>query len=616
MTGYDELEVTLAGALGTLESILKEKLDNYGIYYRMFSRIKSGESIRKKLEAERYIRNPDKMLRDVLGIRIILYYQDDIEVCKHIFERFLTNVSWKHSESDANTFDATKNNGIFMLPGFIRNVVDPVIAGLRIAPTFEVQIRTVFFEGWHEAEHDMRYKEQQIWASMYRESRRLNSVLATLEMCDQYMINLFDDVGHDFYKNQNWGQMIRYRYRLKTLNGDLDEELERMICPELGKRIFKFNKIDLVEMVPKYGLNILDANVIVFLVNEYLSDKPYYEEGIKKRFETIKRNRSKRIEAQKDSEIVALQSEKAFDAKVFLDLSLQPMQEAFAKLTTQTYDWLSSELSELFPDQFAGEMHPINLQRQGVISYFEYNDDTYTMMAELSYIATDEPGKVWLTTLQCYPKGEALMLHCKNEQIRSTKAGAAVMLYNRPKIYVEIARNIGICDTRKLTNGVVRLPEMTAEAFKALVEDKERRFPVVLLSAPSEEEVAQHDSCYGRLVDYTKNPKMPGQNNLMRKVGYVCHVVYAVGQEADEIAMLLGEDTEAYRNGVRFFGSGFSFRERSNYVCFTEKQILEKPKDIYALRTKPPYYYQTVSGPDAVRHELIKHVYQHILEMN
>lgn len=614
LTGYDELEVTLQGALSALENILKEKLDNYGIYYRMFSRIKSGYSIQKKLEAERYVLNPDKMIRDVFGIRIILYYQDDIEVCKHIFERVLTNIAWKQSESDANTFNATKNNGTFLLPGYIRSVVDPVIAGLRIAPTFEVQIRTVFFEGWHEAEHDMRYKEQQIWASMFRESRRLNSVLATLEMCDQYMVNLFDDVGHDFYKKFNWGQMIRYRYRLKTLHGDLDSELELMISPQLGKRIFKFNKIDLIEMVPEYGLSILNANVIVFLVNEYLKDTEFYCEEIKQRFEQLKRLRSKRIESQKTSEIVMLENEKAFDAKVSVDLSVQTIDEAFEKILAETYHgWLSKELSELFPDIFEQDVHVLNEQKQGISFYLDFNREHHTMTSQLSYIATDEPGKVWLVTVSTYPTGDGLVLHCKNELARAKQLGASVNRYNRPKVYVEIAKNVGICDVRKLTNTITRLTELSLEEFEALLQSPKRSFPVLLLTAPNEEVVADNYSCYGRLVDYTKNPKMPGQNNLMRKVGYVCHVFYAIGAESDKIAERLGENPSGNQHSARFFGAGFDFDKKKNYNYYSEKQILEKPKDLYALREKPPYFYQTVAGPDAMRHELIKQVYQHVL---
>ena len=138
LNSYYDLEEKLSGVLDTLESILREKLDNFGFYYRMFSRIKTGESLEQKLSAERYKRDPDKKIKDLFGIRILLYYQDDIEVCKAILEDMLINTRWKQSESDTNTFDATKNNGTFLLPGFVQNVVLPEIEGLRIDPTFEI----------------------------------------------------------------------------------------------------------------------------------------------------------------------------------------------------------------------------------------------------------------------------------------------------------------------------------------------------------------------------------------------------------------------------------------------------------------------------------------------
>lgn len=34
---------------------------------------------------------------------------------------------------------------------------------MYIDDTFEIQIKTMFFEGWHEIEHDMRYKGEELW---------------------------------------------------------------------------------------------------------------------------------------------------------------------------------------------------------------------------------------------------------------------------------------------------------------------------------------------------------------------------------------------------------------------------------------------------------------------
>ena len=51
---YDKLQEKLISALVAVESIIREKLDNYGIYYRIFGRVKSGDSICQKLSLPRY----------------------------------------------------------------------------------------------------------------------------------------------------------------------------------------------------------------------------------------------------------------------------------------------------------------------------------------------------------------------------------------------------------------------------------------------------------------------------------------------------------------------------------------------------------------------------------
>lgn len=615
MKQYEQLEVELKGALRTLESIIKEKLDNYGIYYRMFSRVKTGDSIEKKLLMERYQNDKERKIKDLFGIRITLYYQDDIEVCKRILENMLINVRWKESENDTTTFDATKNNGIFLLPGFVKSVVEPKIADLRIEPTFEIQLRTVYFEGWHEAEHDMRYKEEKLWEDFPKKSRKLNSVLATLEICDHYMITLFDDVGHDLYKVQNWGQMIRFKYRLRTLNGTLDPGMEQWITPELGKKIFKWSKKDFIDLVIESEINRLDADIIVYLVNEKLKDTPYYVPQIAEEYSRIKRNYAKNRERLYEKNIVSLKEEKAFEATVVLDSAEESEEEDFQKILDVVYEsWMKRELLEQFPETFERSLHTFSVRKEGVACSLQYDLKQLQMQAVLSHIGIDEPGKMWTTKLLvCRDEKKRLVFNCENTFAKPENSGAEVLSYSRPKVYAEVAKQIGFLDVWRLSDTIEKLETEQMNAFEQFLENPKRRFPVLLITVSSAEEQQDYDSCYGRIVDYTRNPRMPEQNNLMRKVGNVCHVYYMCGKTAAKMAEKLGEETEAYRNGIRFFASGFQFAKKIGYTAFSEQEIYDKPKDIYALRTKAPYFYQTVSGPDAVRHEVIQMVYKHIL---
>lgn len=615
MGNYYELSNKLEGVLEILEGILCEKLDNFGIYYRLFSRVKSGESIEKKLATARYRMDPEKKISDLFGLRIVLYYQDDIELCQKILDDILENVRWKESINDESSFQPSKNNGTFMLPGFVRQIVEPEIEGLRIRPTFEIQLRTVLFEGWHEAEHDMRYKEKEIWEEKRKEARKLNSILATLEMCDQYMVALFDDMGHDFYIDKDWGRMIRYRYRLRTLNGEIDPAIEALLTTELCKAVFKWDKKEFIDMVLRENINRLDANTIIYLANENLRDTPEYVEGIREAYQDIRKRAYEKKEPG-ERYIQRFRMNNAFDVTVVLARPEEDWDEKFRNLTEVIYEeWLKKELEELLPEEFEQGVHCLRYQMDGSYCNFEYNEVTYDLRVNLSHLGMDAPGKVWTVIIGTWVDDSGrLCLRCRNSFSVPENAPEEVMPYSRPKVYSAIVKKCRAYDVLPLTKNIQNLSELTEEQFVRLLESEERTLPVIVITAAREEDLTDSESCYGHLVDFTTSTKEVGRNNLARKIADVCHVFCATGENAERIAKLLGENPGEYTDGVRFFARGFTFSDKSGYYrSYTTRQILEKPKDLYAVRTKKPHYYQSVSGPDAVRHELIEMVYSHIL---
>lgn len=624
---YDRLQEKLASALDAVQSILVEKLDNYGIYYRIFSRVKSGKSIREKLASKRYLDNPDKKLQDVLGLRVVLYYEDDIEVCKRIFTNILEHDSnpdvdegemrsgfWKEYESKQDTFTATKINGVFELPGFIRRIVEPEICGLRVEPMFEIQLRTMFFEGWHEVEHDLRYKNMELWDDFPKESRKLNSILATLEMCDQYMVTLFDDIGHVFYKGENWGEMIRYKYRLKTLNGELDPEIADHITIGLAKKIFKWQKEEFIDLALERNFSRLDANIIVYLVNESLKEKDIYCPQIAERFDCLYQETKQRTRILHAKDISKLRQEKAFEANVILNTEDRNLQEVMEELAAYVYDeWFVPKIGGICREEFEKPLHLFSIMHDGIIASFSYDMEKRMLSAILSYVELDEAAKIWNISVDICEENGRLHLNCKKMRFIPQKAARTIMPFSKPQIYTDFAKKYGFIDVKRLKTKVISLKEGDVSEFISFVENPERRFPVILISYPNEEERFKKNSCYGRLVDYASNPKVSDQTHLMRKISYFCHVYCVTGEQADQIAQILGEDTLAYENGIRFFGKGFTMQERKNYQSFEEKAIMNHPKDTYALHSKAPYCYMSVSGADATRHEVIQMVYRDIL---
>lgn len=73
-----------------LHDCVKKILQNYGIYFQLSSRVKEMRSLEKKLleKKEKYDKEHKKM-QDIIGLRVILYFSDDIPIVKKILtERF------------------------------------------------------------------------------------------------------------------------------------------------------------------------------------------------------------------------------------------------------------------------------------------------------------------------------------------------------------------------------------------------------------------------------------------------------------------------------------------------------------------------------------------------
>ncbi|MGX2951708.1 hypothetical protein ACWIUA_12555, partial [Ursidibacter sp. B-7004-1] len=70
--------------------------------------------------------------------------------------------------------------------------------------TFELQIRTVLSEGWHEVEHDLRYKFKGDWTKFPEEDRKLNGVYASLEIGEWTMLQILHSIAYKHYKDKNW----------------------------------------------------------------------------------------------------------------------------------------------------------------------------------------------------------------------------------------------------------------------------------------------------------------------------------------------------------------------------------------------------------------------------
>lgn len=253
-----------------IERIICKKLDRCGIMYRSFSRTKDKESVKKKIKKKRDIYLHDgKKMQDLVGIRIVLYFRDDVDICINILKKLFVVDNFEYDKPDIETFKPQRVNYVFKTPTSIMEIPDNISNDCLIDNTFEVQIRTIFSEGWHEVEHDIRYKFWDEWKTVPDLSRELNGILAVLEICDHNIMSICEQLAYKKYKEKDWDSMIRNKFRLRFTHQQLNAELSQILSRDskLAKNVLRFERAKLIYYFAENTIP-RNCNNVVYIINE------------------------------------------------------------------------------------------------------------------------------------------------------------------------------------------------------------------------------------------------------------------------------------------------------------------------------------------------------------
>ncbi|MCF0168609.1 MAG: GTP pyrophosphokinase, partial [Bacteroidales bacterium] len=221
--------MTLEEIAKQIECRYQEQLNRCGLMCRLFSRAKTVASIEHKLfdENSTYLKGTSK-IQDIIGIRIVVYFSDDVEVAEllvnnhHVVKRAI-------DAPDSCTFRPQRLNiTCNMSPEFVKDFRAglPEKYAQYIDDTYEVQVRTIFSEGWHEVEHDLRYKCKETWVGYENYSRTLNGVIASLENAEWSMQSIFRSMAQDNFNRGDFSSMLRNKLRIRLKGNNLSPELE------------------------------------------------------------------------------------------------------------------------------------------------------------------------------------------------------------------------------------------------------------------------------------------------------------------------------------------------------------------------------------------------------
>ncbi len=464
----------------SLLNTLVTKLNNAGIYFNSTSRIKSESSLLHKLETGKYsMQEGGRKIQDIIGIRINLFYLEDMDICEKILEETFLLDNWSKTKNEENKFEAQKCNGVFRIPSkYLRNIPASVW-NKPFDQTFEVQLRTVLFEGWHEIEHEMRYKyklgsdskETDLWTGHEDLSRVMNSIIANLELCDWSIMQIFNSIHDSQYKEKNWENAIRSKYRLRITQDPLKPELREYLDnnPDIVAQFHTVSKRELVEILlnKKYHKELTPDRVI-YLINKEIVHNEYISRLLdKEQFVPAVRPEVK-------TEIKPMVPNVVYSHRVGIPAA------GYDKACEIIYKWVREYISMVFP-QMPEELTSVDYSTIGYKVYITYEAGEFHM--DFQHISNSEAGVIWHVTVDMVSAGDIYDVNVENicETINVKERR-----YSRPKFMKDMFNQVGFVDAGIVMEEGSSPEEISYDKLNAIVESPDRYMPIIVIVKPDE----------------------------------------------------------------------------------------------------------------------------------
>ena len=232
--------------LHAVRRLLIEEIRENGIYINAFEgRVKTEESLAGKLERKmgKYVSLLD--LTDIMGVRIIAFYSDEVDkiaaLVGRIFEIDWDNSIDKRKMLDIDRFGYSSLHYICRIPKEL--YFDPEYPQLNEI-RFEVQMRTALQHVWSVLNHDTGYKSGLEIPKEYL--RNLNRLAGMLELADEQFCVI--RTGLNNYRRSVQALVRSGCFEEVALDGDsFANYLEARPFDSLNKRIAAINQAEIHE---------------------------------------------------------------------------------------------------------------------------------------------------------------------------------------------------------------------------------------------------------------------------------------------------------------------------------------------------------------------------------
>ncbi len=179
-----------------VKEVLKNKLNNEDIsYVYVDTRVKKLNQFIKKIERKKY-KEPFSQTEDLCGIRIVCFFQNDVEKIGEIINKEFKVLSTvdKQKEVEPTAFGYRSKHYVIKIKKDWCKI--PNYEGMDDLKV-EIQVRTILMHAWAEIEHKLAYKKEIHIPPQFR--RKFSLLSAKLEEVDEQ----FETLSRMIYDNKH-----------------------------------------------------------------------------------------------------------------------------------------------------------------------------------------------------------------------------------------------------------------------------------------------------------------------------------------------------------------------------------------------------------------------------